>query len=70
MPHPATNAIMKWAKGLRHPTLFALITALLLLDLLLPDPLPLVDEIVLGLGTLLLANRRRQRDDSPSRGSN
>jgi hypothetical protein len=40
--------------NLRFPTLFALFALLTLLDLVLPDPLPLVDELGLALLTLLL----------------
>lgn len=54
---------LAWAGKLRYPTLFKLTAVLFLLSLLLPDPLPLVDEILLGLGTLLLANWKRRRQD-------
>jgi len=47
--------------NLRFPTLFALFALLTLLDLVLPDPLPLVDEIGLALLTLLLALWRERR---------
>ena len=29
---------------------------------MLPDPIPFVDELVFGLGTLLLANWKRRKD--------
>ena len=47
--------------NLRFPTLFTLFALLTLLDLVLPDPLPLVDEIGLALLTLLLALWRERR---------
>ena len=47
--------------NLRFPTLFALFALLTLLDLVLPDPLPLVDELGLALLTLLLALWRERR---------
>ena len=47
--------------NLRFPTLFALFALLTLLDLILPDPLPLVDELGLALLTLLLALWRERR---------
>lgn len=59
--HPATAPLLGWASRLRYPTLFKLTAALFLVDLFLPDPIPFVDEIVLGLGTLLLANWRTRR---------
>ncbi|MFT4249175.1 MAG: hypothetical protein QM581_14280 [Pseudomonas sp.] len=58
MANPATTPLLNWARQLRYPTLFKLTAALFLIDLCLPDPLPFVDEIVFGLGTLLLANWR------------
>ena len=47
--------------NLRFPTLFALLAVLTLLDLVLPDPLPLVDELGLALLTLLLGLWRDRR---------
>lgn len=47
---------LRWAGRLRHPTLFAITAALFVLDLLIPDFIPLADEILLGLATVLLAN--------------
>jgi hypothetical protein len=38
---------------LRHPWLFALLAALLVADLLVPDPIPFIDEMVLALLTAL-----------------
>ena len=39
---------------LRFPHLFLILGGLLLLDLLVPDPIPLVDESVLAILTLIL----------------
>ena len=47
--------------NLRFPTLFTLFALLTLLDLVLPDPLPLVDELGLALLTLLLGLWRDRR---------
>lgn len=64
MPHPATAPLLAWARRLRHPTLFKLTAALFVIDLLCPfdDLLPpyFLDELVLGLTTLLLANWKRK----------
>jgi hypothetical protein len=38
--------------------LAALFAVLFILDMIVPDPLPFVDEIILGVATLLLARRR------------
>ena len=47
--------------NLRFPTLFALFAVLTLVDFVLPDPLPLVDEFGLALLTLLLGLWRNRR---------
>ncbi|WP_462115355.1 DUF6116 family protein [Lysobacter xanthus] len=52
--------LMRWASRLRHPTLFWITAALFVLDVLIPDFIPLADELLLGLGTMLLANWRRR----------
>ena len=53
--------ITRFATGLRFPTLFALVAGLLVLDLVIPDLIPFADEILLALGTLLLASLRKRR---------
>ena len=61
MPNPVTRPLLRWAEGLRFP-LLALVTAgLFVADVLVPDFIPFIDEILLGLATLLLANLRRRR---------
>ena len=47
---------LEWAGRLRHPTLFKLTAILFVVNTLLPDPIPFIDEILLGLATLLFAN--------------
>ena len=49
---------------LRSSHLVMLLSAIWLLDILVPDPLPFVDEIILGLLTLLVA-RFRSRGGTP-----
>lgn len=57
MKHLLLAPLLRWAGRLRHPTLFKLTAAAFAVSVLWPfDPIPLIDEIVLGLGTLLLAN--------------
>ena len=46
--------------NLRFPTLFVLFAALTLADFLIPDFIPLVDEIGLALLTLILGTWRRR----------
>jgi hypothetical protein len=55
MPSPLLAPVIAFARRLRYPTLFKITAALFALTLLVPDPLPFVDELLLGLATLLLA---------------
>lgn len=53
---------LAWARRLRYPTLFKLTAALFLVTLVLPDPVVLLDEVVLGMATLLLARWKTRND--------
>lgn len=66
MPSPLLVPLLAFARRLRYPTLFKVAAGLFLLTLVVPDPIPFVDEILLGLGTLLLANWKN-RDAPPSK---
>ena len=63
-----TNATLRggwqsFVAQLKSWQLLALVAALFVLDLFLPDPIPFVDELLLGLLTLLLV-RWKQRSRS------
>jgi hypothetical protein len=45
---------------LRFPTLFVITAVLFAVNLVVPDAIPLVDELLLGLGTALLASWRKR----------
>lgn len=66
MPNPLLLPLLEWARKLRYPTLFKITAALFLVTLVLPAPFPFVDEILFGLGTLLLANWKRRKDAVPA----
>lgn len=51
---------LHFARKLRFPTLFVLTLGLFVLNVLIPDPLPFIDEIGLALGSLLFAAWRRK----------
>lgn len=46
--------LLAYAGRLRFPTLFLVTLGLFVLDVVTPDFIPFADEILLGLGTLLL----------------
>jgi len=56
------RGLFAWLSRLRSWQLFLLAAALFVADLVVPDPLPLVDEMMLGLATLLLGRWKRRRD--------
>jgi len=47
--------------NLRFPGLFALLAAVTLLDFLIPDPIPFIDEIVLAILTMIFALWKERR---------
>jgi len=71
---PPVRLVERFAGRLRFPALFMLTAAVFLLDLVFPDAIPLVDEILLGLATVLLGTWKRRRrpgereDDGTRRG--
>lgn len=68
MPNPLLAPLLRFLGRLSHPRLFALTAALFAVDLLVPDFVPFADELLLGLGTLLLGNwKRRGQADAPPR---
>ena len=52
--------LLALAARLRFPWLFALTALLFGVSLVVPDPVPLVDELLLGLLTVLFAAWRRR----------
>ena len=55
--------VVKWASRLRFPYLFVLTALLFVLNLFIPDVLPLADELLMGLVTVLLASLRKKPED-------
>ena len=50
---------------LRFPQLFAIAATLFFIDLLIPDLIPFIDEILLGLLTLLLGSMQTKPEAQP-----
>ncbi len=63
--NPVVRLLLRWLGGLRFPQLFLVFAGLFVVDVVIPDMVPFVDEILLGLATLLLASLRGRRDDRP-----
>ncbi len=56
------------ATRLRFPKLFMLALLVFLIDLVVPDFMPLADEIILGLISLMLGLLRKPKDSSSTSG--
>jgi hypothetical protein len=55
MANPLLGPLLAYATRLRFPTLFLVTLGLFVVDLLVPDFVPFADEILLGLGAMLLS---------------
>ena len=55
---------MRWLGRLSHPKLFVIVGLLFLVDLAIPNFVPW-DDILLGLGTLLLAKLKKKDPGTP-----
>lgn len=61
MANPLLAPVLGFLGRLSYPRLFVLTAALFVFDVVVPDFVPLIDEILLGLGTLLLANWKNRK---------
>ena len=59
MPNLLIAPLLRWLGRLSVPRLFLLSAVLFVLDVLVPDVIPFADELLLGLGTLLLARWKK-----------
>ena len=61
-PASMIEMFLKNANQLRFKNLFFLVISLFLVDLLIPDFIPFIDEIILGLLAIVLANWKKERN--------
>ena len=54
------DRIQSWTANLRFPWLVALTGVVFLANVMIPDAIPFVDEILLGLGFALLSRLRKR----------
>jgi uncharacterized protein DUF6116 len=52
--------LLRWFGRLSYPRLFLVTAVLFAIDVIIPDVIPFADEILLGLGTLLLAKWKKR----------
>jgi hypothetical protein len=67
--NPLTALVQKYLPRLRYPYLFLILGGLFLVDLIIPDPIPLVDELLLAVLTFITATFTipREEDRPPPR---
>lgn len=65
LPSALVGWFLNYAKKLEHPQLFKWVVAIFLVDLFIPDLLPFVDELLLGLAALYLGSRKKVRTAGP-----
>jgi hypothetical protein len=58
---PVQDVVERYAGRLKAPWLFAAVVVLFVADLVFPDPIPFVDEVMLALLTFLLGTWRTRR---------
>ena len=64
MANPLTAPLLGFLGKLSFPRLFVVTAGLFLADVLIPDFIPLADELLLGMGTLLLASWKKRKEPS------
>ena len=57
--------LIAYLAKLRFPALFSITGVLFILDFFIPDVLPFVDEILLGLGAALLGSWKKRKEPNP-----
>jgi hypothetical protein len=55
------NFFLAFANQLKFRNLFIVVISLFIIDLLVPDFIPMIDEIILGLMAIILANWKKER---------
>lgn len=59
LPSALVGWFLNYARKLEHPRLFQWICAIFLVNLFIPDPVPLLDELLLGLFALYLGRQKK-----------
>ena len=62
---PLTAVIQRFLPNLRYPWLFLILASLLVVDLVTPDPIPMLDEALLAVLTFIAASFRTRTEDRP-----
>ena len=60
-PASFVSTFLSFADKLKFRNLFIIVISLFVADLFVPDFIPFIDEIILGLLTIILANWKKER---------
>ncbi len=60
-----SERLQRFVGQMKSSTLLMVVGSLFLLDLVVLDPLPYIDEVILGILTLLIARWQNRRRESP-----
>tara|TARA_R110001599_G_scaffold353861_1_gene600704 strand:+ start:37897 stop:38139 length:243 start_codon:yes stop_codon:yes gene_type:complete len=58
---------VRWMSRLRFPYLFFLTLILFIVNLFIPDMVPIADELIMGMAAALLGSLKKRSDDSNSK---
>jgi hypothetical protein len=58
---PIISMLLTYADKLKFKNLFLVTLTLFIIDFLVPDMIPMIDEIILGLLAIVLANWKKDR---------
>ena len=65
-PTSLIGLFLAYVNQLKFKSLFFLVISLFIIDLLVPDFIPMIDEIILGLLTIILANWKKEKEQQES----
>lgn len=60
-PAALVSMFLAYANQLKFKNLFLIVLSLFVTDIFVPDFIPLIDEIILGLLAIILANWKKER---------
>ncbi len=62
---PITTLINRYLPRMRYPYLFLILGGLFLVDLVVADPIPLIDELTLAILTFIAATFKKRGEPDP-----
>lgn len=66
MRNPLLAPVLSWLRRLRHRQLFLVVVSLFLIDVVVPDVVPFIDELLLAGATLWIGSRKHPQQPAPA----